>query len=861
VGHLFLECVAVVLTSRERADLCGDRLERVPGQAVVGLTDAGEERVAHIAPSTSDADESYGFAMGYRIAADAEGLDALRRLRRVLAGQDSPPWEDAAVVAVLLHDPTVHVEIDEWMSWRFDRLDRASGKDLHFFALRSSSREARSRTGPSSRRATIERWLGGDPGNGDWTRTALAHGWSLVLSHLFSVGIDSLPGLVVFSPNRDRPDLASGPATYVPLQAATASATFNGILELSHQLRDGLVSPDDFHLELPGWSLDPKLSDPDTRLVLEGMNQRDDVRPPLALRPPMGLRTGTADLYAGLRLMMEHRPADLQEGANGLEVLKSWHHHADGETQLVFATAHTLWKLGTATEYSVEYDWGCVVAQVAKGFERSVAMSLVHAARRAHGIELPQWYGLHKPGFDVVVGKVDLNRAVGAARRTASSFGIPWKSPSIGEALAVYSWCVEQGHIPPLLARDQNSRMKQLWNEIAAARNPLAHQFVGRADEVRAVAAVLRELAALDVPRRLAEVRRALERESVRRHDRGTTRSCRWKAVVEAHASSVARPPSESSIQWEWQEVSTGPALLRVFPDRGDELALEPVAMSGPSQGELERAAIALIGLGLDADLHRMLDLRHERESMVRDLREASERLLRDQRRVRKEILAREERDVIAALLAACATGEGLSAILETHAVWLATVHDLAVRRCCRAIETGLAACERTLQANVPEVEWIVSHRAVLKHGAQAGYEDEVASLMRESESGARSPEDALATALSLLSEEERAFVNIDTRKLRGALRYWADSVRRLLDRDGGLVRSPPPYFLALCLLDTQGVRGAWLEVDSHALESDGTTALEPDRLAAIESLDREVSTLRLSLSRRLAARITGGPT
>ena len=423
--------------------------------------------------------------MVFKVPADENGLGALRTLRALINGRVWAAGQAPVAVAILLHDPDQDLELDELLPWHLASIDGDSGEYLHFFCLGASNdsffrtdREARRSPRASDlRRTEIEEWLSRDEPAQRFGPTAYENSWRLALSSVFDIDIDQLPGLLVFcpqDPSRSTTHTRPPILTYIRVDHQNFRSIVKLCISRAKDLADEQCDESDFHSDLPGWQI-AHLFDalPDSIL--------DPGRP--AARERRSLPPHAMVGWAGLRMLQPVARESRTQSSSLLRHLERWSQYADQDTLVVFRTAEALWRAAALDARHHPWDWSAVVGQLAKGFERLIAGSVIHAARRAHGIDLPRWYRLHDPDAEATEGRFDLNSKRGTAGGKAGRPLVPWKGPTIGDAKQIYELCKKSGHLDLQILRPMEKQFLKLWQRVAEVRNPFVHETIARRED------------------------------------------------------------------------------------------------------------------------------------------------------------------------------------------------------------------------------------------------------------------------------------------------------------------------------------------------------------------------------------------
>ena len=531
--------------------------------------------------------------MGFSVPLDAKGLRILQSLRAWAGGRAEHRGTEPAAVAILLHDPEVDLELQEVIRWRFADLDRAADDGLDFFVLAASPDDVappgllRRRR----RRAMLERLAGGGFADPDPVPTDIA--WPLIMSQIFDVEPSHLPGFAVFCPSAASPRI-----TFVPIRSAPGAidALSRMIFEARALTRGRGIDEAEFHARVRGWTIERPFvaaGIPALRAIDEGsISALDPSRPdvPPLLLPALRLRATSPD-----RIVLHDDPE--------MRGLETWLQHADRDSRLVFLAALSIWQLATSREagqYS-QFDWSGVVALLAKGFERMIAGSLMHAARKGHGIEMPRWYDLHAPGLEAVEAEVNLNLPVGRPNRSDAEAHVPWRAPTIGEAQLVYGTCVGSGHLEALSLDAPGGRatFNGRWSQIAQLRNKYVHQFIASSADAEKMRQLLADLAGIGVPEKLAEIRRTLNpREEPTRA--ASLVVDRFRIELRGPEVRRIRVPRGSAIEWELIDLDTPTIAVKVELESVDGVHSHPeVVVPRPANLQIWAEKLALQVLGL----------------------------------------------------------------------------------------------------------------------------------------------------------------------------------------------------------------------------------------------------------------------
>jgi len=773
---------------------------------------------------------------------DESGMRALSRLRNVLSGDSASTWKEP-VTALLLHDPERHDALDEQVRWLSSTYNKFTGDHLRLFMV-NDSREAFSLFGRNdgSRDDLLEWLMRPDP---DQDRVPVdTQGFRLHgLAQMFGVEPAHLPGLVVFLTNQegihsrrrasfvqlpqDNPVLAHGKIRLIRNEAMNVAA--------------GELSEDAFHQILGnvGWELEP---------IQLGMKHGDE---------PWGrwgfVRAPGLNLLGGFPNRWERRV-----GRQELDLMP-WIQDSDEDTGMTFRTALALWRVYEADARFFNCDQSPIIMELAKGFERSVAMSVVQAARAAHEIEMPRWFGLYKPNH---VAKeraamecgVDLNAPVGRNRSSPPEQSLPWMTTTLGQSRVVYSGCVEAGHLAPILPARDTPKVLSTWETVGRMRNPVAHYAVERGASAERMWDALSSLAQMGFPQRLGELRRKLSPGEA-----APIRQTRVSAHLTFELPKAIPPQKvQSRHELKWTVVADDrPLRILLSLDLGGKsIDLEPVELTlrRPFQEDevlfgLLLVSVLIVGLGNQPELPRLQTaLERLQWSHLHSQSDSAER----RRRAIKEAV----RMATADLQSAMDSGHGFAEAIDKHGAILRKLKTHFGPRLTRLDARDRVSSEALAQV-LPEVAWQIQHASVIaKQNSAGGVAADLMALITATEAGTLGPEEALTKAFTMLgvghpSEDMGKAIPIEIRRLCGSLRHWSTAVEVLRTKYGPAGGVAEPYFLLKALrslpesLDEQQLRALTPDSAERAIPDDEVSA-EPLKRALSERFSSQV---RLALA------------
>ena len=548
--------------------------------------------------------------MGFYLPANRQGFAALTRLCDWSSGHSNPAGDEPpAVVAVLLFEPGVHLEIEEWMRWRIDIDDRESSHWLYFFVPATASTAGRKLGNELDddehrRRSTMRHWLANADTNQEEAELVIDGAWARLVANLFMVPPSSLPGAVVFCPPHGHVADFGVRRTFVPLRSPVDAARFfDALLTQARRLGGKETSEDALHDALPGWEIEGALLDEDWAVLaadIEGFGPRPSS--PLTLRQ--------LDLYSAKRLLDKHQGSIGLHGRDGVQglrkLLAEWSRYVDEETRAILRSAELQYRLFESERVS-HLDWAGVACGLAKAFERTVALSLVHEARRSHGVELPRYFDRYMPspsGPEIREQDVNLNEAMSKRHAMEVADALPWKAPSIMDCQKVYVSCLDQGHVQGIgLDRQTEAGFRTIWGDLARLRNPPAHQLVVGRRHADEVISNLQRLVDLGVPQRLGGLRSRLAGGQAGAEapleEEWRLKRCVIEASGFPDATRLLPAGGRSPVAWQFAPAGSPELRVTLEVSNGWKLALPPVPfpVRAMDRHVLERTTYAVLAL------------------------------------------------------------------------------------------------------------------------------------------------------------------------------------------------------------------------------------------------------------------------
>ncbi len=780
--------------------------------------------------------------MGFDLRPDADGLRALTNLSGMLRG-DNVPWE-SQVTILLLHDPEKHLLLDEQIRWQFSIYDRLSKAHLYFFVMNGSGeRYALGKSSRDSRTQVIgdlARPSRNEPPSGfDGTEF-----WNLGLTQLFNLEPEHLPGMIVFL-SHDGEAGRKKQATFIqlPLDNPTEfDRLFRLVLHQARSFSADECSPTDFHYAMAreGWTIQlpggaARRASPLWDESKGGPPWGSSELPPawmLQQAPALSLLGPLPDPYS------RHNHAVIEE-------LQPWIRHADEATRTVFSTALALWRVFHAGGPFGGHEWGPAIGQFAKGFERFIAMSVIQQARAFHGIEMPRWYGLHKPGHVAEVHNEDLNQPVGTGTVPLSGRDRPWKSTMLRQSREIYEGCSNAGHIPPLCEGSGQQGLLETWAKVASLRNPVAHTSLGRRAEADDMLEALSYLSTLGVPQRLG----AIHGEVAPPGEEAFFGSSLGHTLVFEVPEGTVQPEVRSHLEISWRSVPVDAPLRLLLALRpgGSCIDLEPIEIEirrpiRPDELNLAlmKVAVETLRFVRDPALNRKLAPFGERYADSGRKERGYQAYRRKQALDLLEGARQELQSSIDNQAGIAEVVAGHKEILDLLRPRLGTPRDFFRKHHFRLVaQAG--------EQSPPEQAWQIQRTTVLRRIWVTKTRDLIPSaaleaLVHSTEEGGRSPAAALEEAFTLLGlghpdEDLSSEVHLEVRRLCGALRYWSRSIAELQQKYGEETPLAAPYMLLKeleCLRDQpdgellQAI-DALLPADRPVFEKESTDSIQSE--------------------------------
>ena len=769
-----------------------------------------------------------GVTMVCTVRPDENGIYALQRLHKILSGDAEAEWEEP-VTALLLHDPSRHDCLDEQVRWLSTTYNRFTGSSLRLFLV-NDAREAFSRFGRGGydERDGLLGWLMRPDPDNDRTPVDTKAFWLQGQAQLFGVEFEHLPGLVIF-PSRGENLGSQRRASFIKLPQSDPLKTHALICHVRDKARnfaEGELSEEAFiqSMGMVGWELDPIAG-------RQGFTGKHWGRWGPTHAPALQLLGGFPNRWNREVSRKEHE-------------LLPWIEHSDEATRVTFTTALALWKVFEHDAAYLNHDWGPIIVEFAKGFERSIAMSVIQAARAAHEIEMPEWYGLFKPGQKAWEGKVNLNIPIGRDREVLPEQSVPWRTTMLGESREVYSGCLDHCRIERIVSSTEEPEVLTAWETVGRLRNPVAHYAIDRGETALQMWQVLSSLARMGFPERLSRLRNQM-----------TPVAELPAKKVEVHAHLTIEVP----IQVHTEEVQTRHTLswVRVPDDAPLRILLNldlasqsidldpvPVPLRRPCKEDdllfgLLCVSVVILKIGELSETARLAAaIKHHQSDRGRRQWEAGER----RRRAVKEAVA----IAILDLETAIEEPGGFSAVLEKHQTFLAKIRSQASWQ--REFEGSPNHWERKgLENPSPVQSWQIQTAAIqARRGCAGSAAMDLDALIKATERGEQGPEEALVQAFKLLGLGQPTAdlsdnVPRETKRLCGALRYWSAAVASLRAEYGPVGWVAEPYFHLRYL---RSIPDFPPESQLRALDPDPQEATGPEvPLQPIEPLRCELST------------------
>lgn len=412
-----------------------------------------------------------------RLLADSSDVhgDDDRKLRHTLA--------EFRLLAVILHEPTRHIELHRLLTSRFERLDRVTGQRLLFFALVETSDEWRSCAEHRHYFSTVEENLAIEYAHAMPT-PAIDPELSIVGSALsLGIPVDALPCIVVFK--GDSNDFC---------WFATSEATIERQLERLALAASNLGS---LNGSAPG-KIETYLNEYEIDQGASASGKELSVLDRLAsiLAPSVTDFLGRDDAHRAIRHDIETQEGEVQRllveasrGGGEESLLKAvlgafrlgvtialsrggtaqvgwpWPSRELWELEAAASLA-TAMKLRTLTDLEIVAP---IVMCYGRSFEAEINASVVQDLRRRLGVQMPDYFCRHQPRLSA---RVDI---VSGGRTEAINFNSKryrrWQAPGLGQSEQVAR---KLGHGDQLQSEMWESLLQQ-WSVIRRHRNAAAH--------------------------------------------------------------------------------------------------------------------------------------------------------------------------------------------------------------------------------------------------------------------------------------------------------------------------------------------------------------------------------------------------
>ena len=402
--------------------------------------------------------------------------------------------------AFVIHDPTLHRELDKKLNDVFDYLDFVTGDKLLFFAMVDPP-EAWLSHGRRRRYYLQLNDYAKRLFEADSSVFSEEYGTSFAMADTLKIPIDDLPCIVVTNDFRSKEvGIFRTCATHIESQL-----TGLGYLALRSERRPVQYNDPEFRKQIDlcdnhgtdgllvlSNSLAKELSN-FLSCIIAGSERNRRLFPVAKNEAETSIR----ELYAELSTWRRTRPATLPREADERlqdeEDLASIcvkivshlvHLHARSSHQRVYVPVDSAY-LEPYTDHLLQAaykvslldlsDYTPEVICLAKAFEYEINLSMVHWIRQRLGIGLPEFYNRYQADTSAMFEREDFNRRYGTGRRSTQG----WRPPMMGSSKRVFGRIIESiadDELPAGWDRVRTSELQRLWSDILEQRNYAAHR-------------------------------------------------------------------------------------------------------------------------------------------------------------------------------------------------------------------------------------------------------------------------------------------------------------------------------------------------------------------------------------------------
>lgn len=515
-----------------------------------------------------------------------------------------------SIVAVILHDPDRHRDLDRALARDFALMDRLTGDRLLFFALVEATEEWRVAARQRHYFTAVERALGIGYARASPLPTMTTEIAALAAATNLGIGLDELPCVVVFRPGdidcvwfptnqatieQQLMRLAHAASTCTPMRHPFGSGRRPPDRALAHLLADSGLSPERLDV-LDDLSAAQALLEvvassargPDSKRILERAVSRVQRR--VGSPPVEGEVVPTPDPENALTNQLRIALATALLRAPQARLEWPWPSIAKEQMEHeAWAAMSTALRLHALDDLE---DWSPVSVCYGKALEAEINASVVQDIRRRLGIRLPEFFKRYQPNChaSVFVNTFNSDIDFNVQRRGQ------WLPPGLGQSEEV----ARQLGSGDFAVDEQWSELLLRWSEIRRLRNAAAHasRVVARgdADRCRREFSILVERsivkALLDKKHELRGGTRPLAAPAVRGHFVSTDHDARDTSSVPEESTASTRPLDRTESIDEHERA----LLERAFRSGNHRDILRDWASGGPREEARRGIARAVIG-------------------------------------------------------------------------------------------------------------------------------------------------------------------------------------------------------------------------------------------------------------------------